>query len=227
MSRRGPRRGSGAGLDAGASGDYRAWPFKDGKPQRPEAGQGSGSRACPPARPPRPWEAFHSAPIRGTQPGQCKTARTTTRFGLAGVWGRRAHRWGARHSPMPQARACLPCTRSACYRRPQTGRTAHPHGGAVTEQRTTKTLASPCVGALPSRWGARTSPGSPASLRGSVQRRRLTSRCTDRSAGGCADRRPDATTRARALVGLDAAEAMPWRCASWRSRGRSGTEPRK
>ena len=34
------------GLDAGASGDYRAWPSKDGKPQRPEAGQGSGSRAA-------------------------------------------------------------------------------------------------------------------------------------------------------------------------------------
>jgi hypothetical protein len=47
VSRRGPRRGSGAGLDAGASGDYRAWPSKDGKPQRPEAGQGSGSRAAP------------------------------------------------------------------------------------------------------------------------------------------------------------------------------------
>jgi hypothetical protein len=47
VSRRGPRRGSGAGLDAGASGDYRAWPSKDGKPQRPDAGQGSGSRAAP------------------------------------------------------------------------------------------------------------------------------------------------------------------------------------
>jgi hypothetical protein len=36
-----------AGLDAGASGDYRAWPCKDGKPQRPAAGQGSGPRAAP------------------------------------------------------------------------------------------------------------------------------------------------------------------------------------
>ena len=35
------------GLDAGASEDYRAWPSQDGKPQRPEAGQGSGSRAAP------------------------------------------------------------------------------------------------------------------------------------------------------------------------------------
>ena len=51
------------------------------------------------------------------------------------------------HASPCQARACPCCTRSACYRRPQTGRTAHPHGGAVTEQRTTRTLASPCVGA--------------------------------------------------------------------------------
>jgi hypothetical protein len=35
------------GLDAGAHGDYLAWPSKDGKPQRPDAGQGSGSRAAP------------------------------------------------------------------------------------------------------------------------------------------------------------------------------------
>jgi len=60
---------------------------------------------------------------------------------------------------------------------------------------------------------------------GAVQRRRLTSRCTDRSAGGCADRRTDATTRARALRGLDTAEAAPRRCASWRSRGRRWRGP--
>src|SRR5262247_2759870 len=50
VSRRGPMwdtwgARSRAGLDAGASGDYRAWPFKDGKQQRPAAGQGSGPRA--------------------------------------------------------------------------------------------------------------------------------------------------------------------------------------
>src|SRR5262249_13858167 len=39
------------GLDAGASGDYLAWPSQDGKPQRPEAGQGSGSRAAPTREP--------------------------------------------------------------------------------------------------------------------------------------------------------------------------------
>ena len=39
--------GARPGLDAGASGDYLAWPSKGGKPQRPEAGQGSGSRAAP------------------------------------------------------------------------------------------------------------------------------------------------------------------------------------
>ena len=67
VSRRGPRRGSGAGLDAGASGDYLAWPSKDGKPQRPDAGQGSGPRACLPPTPPRPWEAFHCGPPPAAQ----------------------------------------------------------------------------------------------------------------------------------------------------------------
>jgi len=40
--------GARPGLDAGANGDYRAWPSQDGKPQQPEAGQGSGPRAAPP-----------------------------------------------------------------------------------------------------------------------------------------------------------------------------------
>jgi hypothetical protein len=51
----------------------------------PRTGNRSGQRQArgaapelrPPARPPRPWEAFHGVPIRGTQPGQCKTARPT------------------------------------------------------------------------------------------------------------------------------------------------------
>jgi len=139
------------GLDAGATEDYIAWPCKHGKPQRSAAGQGSGPRAAPTPEAsqtlPRPWEAFHGSNVSSTQPSQQKTNRTTTRFGLAGVWGRLAPKLYTSQCQPRQARACLPCTRSACYRRPQTGRTAHPHGGAVTEQRTTKTLASPCVGA--------------------------------------------------------------------------------
>ena len=55
---------------------------------------------------------------------------------------------------------------------------------------------------------------------GAVQRRRGISRCTDRSAGGCADWRTFSTTRARACGGLDAAEAAPRRRVRWRSRGR-------
>src|SRR5262245_10162911 len=51
---------------------------------------------------------------------------------MAGVWGRRATRGCARHGLMHQARACRPCTRSACDRRPPTGRTAHPHSGSLT-----------------------------------------------------------------------------------------------
>ena len=60
---------------------------------------------------------------------------------------------------------------------------------------------------------------------GAVQRRRGISRCTDRSAGGCADRRTVATTRARAWGGLDAAEAAPRRRVRWRSRGRRWRGP--
>ncbi len=60
---------------------------------------------------------------------------------------------------------------------------------------------------------------------GAVQRRRCISRCTDRSAGGCADRHTVSTTRARAWGGLDAAEASPRRCVSWRSRGRRWRGP--
>ncbi len=55
---------------------------------------------------------------------------------------------------------------------------------------------------------------------GAVQRRRCISRCTDRSAGGCADRHTVLTTRAQACSGLDAAEAAPRRRVRWRSRGR-------
>ncbi len=61
---------------------------------------------------------------------------------------------------------------------------------------------------------------------GAVQRRRCISRCTDRSAGGCADWRTFSTTRARAWGGLDAAEASPRRCAPWRSRERRWSGPR-
>ena len=106
VSRRGPRRGSGAGLDAGASGDYRAWPFKDGKPQRPEAGQGSGSRATP---------AREASPAMGSLP-QRPDPRHTARpvkdqsnhnpFRLAGVRGRPAPRVDASPRQLHQAHAC-------------------------------------------------------------------------------------------------------------------------
>jgi hypothetical protein len=52
-------------------------------------------------------------------------------------------------------------------------------------------------------------------LAGAVQWRRCISRCTDRSAGGCADWHTFSTTRARASGGLEAAEASPLRCAGW------------
>ena len=71
------------GLDAGASGDYIAWPSKDGKPQRPDAGQGSGFRAAPtreasPAMgslPRRPDPRHTARPVkdRSTYPGSAAT----------------------------------------------------------------------------------------------------------------------------------------------------------
>jgi hypothetical protein len=89
-----------------------------------------------------------------------------------------------------------------------------PLGGQRGEARRSVRLS-----ALPSRRGGRHRLAAQRCA-GAVQRRRRLSRCTDRSAGGCADRHTAATARARALNGLDAAEAAPRRCASWRSRGR-------
>src|SRR2546428_7376215 len=88
FTRRSPRGGSGCqgcaaersttgateerkepGLDAGASEAYIASPSsrknRSGQPQA----RGAAPELRPPARPPRPWEAFHGVPIRGTQPG--------------------------------------------------------------------------------------------------------------------------------------------------------------
>jgi hypothetical protein len=68
--------------------------------------RGAASERRPPARSPRPWEAFHGVPIRSTQPGQSKTHRTTLRCGLAGVWGCLTPRVCARLRQLCQARAC-------------------------------------------------------------------------------------------------------------------------
>jgi len=65
----------------------------------------------------------------------------------------------------------------------------------------------------------------PSHTREQSQRRRGISRCTDRSAGGCADRRTCSTTRVQACGGLDTAEAAPRRCVRWRSRGRRWRGP--
>ena len=57
------------GLDAGASGDYRAWPSKDGKPQRLDAGQRSGFRAAPIREGSPAVGSLPQHPDRRTQPG--------------------------------------------------------------------------------------------------------------------------------------------------------------
>ncbi len=97
--------------------------------------------------------------------------------------------------------------------------TAVPLGGQRGEAR-----RSGCSSALPSRRGARRRLAAQRCA-GAVQRRRCISRCTDRSAGGCADRHTFSTIRARVCGGLDAAEASPRRCVSWRSRGRRWRGP--
>ena len=106
LTRRSPIEGSGCqgcaapsgarpGLDAGATGDYIAWPSKDGKRQRPDAGQGSGPRAAPhPRGRPRHAPAMGSLPPASCQPHtarQSKTVRPTAeRSDRRGVWGHAA-----------------------------------------------------------------------------------------------------------------------------------------
>ena len=58
-----------AGLDAGASAAYLASPSSRKNRSDQRQARGAAPEPCPPARPPRPWEAFHGVPIRGTQPG--------------------------------------------------------------------------------------------------------------------------------------------------------------
>jgi hypothetical protein len=103
-----------------------------------------------------------------------------------------------------QRRRCLPCA---------------PPGGRIEEAR-----RRVCSSALPRRRGPEHRLAAQPCA-GAVRRRRGISRCTDRSAGGCADWRTLVTTRARALSGPDAVEAAPRRWASWHSRGRRWRGP--
>ena len=102
------------GLDAGATGDYLASPFKDGKPQRPEAGQGSGSRTAPtreasPAMgslPRRPGPRAHSPASK--RPLDLPWERSDAR----GAWGHVAPPHGApAHARAASARAEARLTR--------------------------------------------------------------------------------------------------------------------
>ena len=88
---------------------------------------------------------------------------------------------GTRGTGRAQRRQCLP---------------SQPPGG-----RSGKARRSSGSSALPSLRGAGTSPGSPAVRGGSpAVQRPLERGCTDRSAGGCADRYTAATIRARATA---------------------------
>jgi hypothetical protein len=113
------------------------------------------------ARPPRkipPWSVPASRPgaVAATEP----TARSSTQPPVKDQWNDNPLRPGRglgvpnpqgmrQPTPAPPGTSVrlFPCTRSACSRRPQAGRTAYPHGGAAAEQRTTRMLASPCMGA--------------------------------------------------------------------------------
>src|SRR4029450_3893221 len=91
LTRRSPRGGGGCqgcaerttgateerkepGLDAGASAAYLASPSSRKNRSGQRQARGAAPERRPPPTPPRPWEAFHSVPSRGTQPGQAKTA---------------------------------------------------------------------------------------------------------------------------------------------------------
>jgi hypothetical protein len=73
--------------------------------------RGAAPELCPPPTPPRPWGAFHGVPIRGTQPGQCKIARSTlgAQRRTRGV-GARCHHTIHLPPPAPRpAHACAAC----------------------------------------------------------------------------------------------------------------------
>ena len=54
-----------AGLDAGASAAYLASPSSRKNSSGQRQARGAASELRPPARPPRPWDAFHGVPVRG------------------------------------------------------------------------------------------------------------------------------------------------------------------
>jgi len=147
VSRRGP---SGAGERAARA-------LTQERAQRtlrcPQAGRTAAASRRPGERPPssarprrlsghgKPSTAARSAAHSPAVKDQSNTTPLRPGRGL----GAPSHQRVRTTRPDAPARACRPCTRSACDRRPPTGRTAHPHGGTVTAQRTTRMLASPCV----------------------------------------------------------------------------------
>ena len=93
------------GLDAGASGAYIASPFKAENRSGQMQARGAAPELRPPARPPRPWEAFHGFPIAAHSPA-VKDQSNHNPFRLAGVRGRPAPRVEASPRQPHQARAC-------------------------------------------------------------------------------------------------------------------------
>ena len=115
VSRRGPRRGSGAGLDAGASGDDIAWPFRRKNSRGQVEAMGSSERTWP-AR--RHWRREEDEPFEPTSPAQSPHKRPIdlprSVATPQGAWGASPTTLHARQRQRQQARARAFPLRAQC-----------------------------------------------------------------------------------------------------------------
>jgi hypothetical protein len=194
----------GPGLDAGALRQYSA-----SLARRKERQERDRWRPSSPAR-----RSERTPPLQeAAQGGSAELPHGAGRSGTAAYLQEQSERppprggWGVigiSRTGRAQRRRCLPAVSL---------------GGRSGEAR-----RSVCSSALPSRRGPERGLAAQR-LAGAVRRRRGISRCTDRSAGGCADRRTFTTVCARAWGGVEAAEASPRRRVRWRSCGRRWRGP--
>jgi hypothetical protein len=115
VSRRGPRRGSVAGLDAGASGDDIAWPFRRKNSRGQVEAMGSSERTWP-AR--RHWRREEDEPFEPTSPAQSPHKRPIdlprSVATPQGAWGASPTTLHARQRQRRQARARAFPLRAQC-----------------------------------------------------------------------------------------------------------------
>ncbi len=119
VSRRGPRRGSVAGLDAGASGDDIAWPFRRKNSRGQVEAMGSSERTWP-AR--RHWRREEDEPFEPTSPAQSPHKRPIdlprSVATPQGAWGASPTTLHARQRQRRQARARAFPLRAQCLSLP-------------------------------------------------------------------------------------------------------------